>query len=98
MKKLYQKSELYFALVWIGLYVVVMNIALQFCGGLDDLAGKTAAQMLVPVVVAAAVNENFFSHPKRVAIFVCINNIFFEKLLGCLSDALLYKRVPMVCR
>lgn len=50
MKKLYQKSEILFALVWIGLYVVVMNIALQVCGGFDDLAGKTAAQLLVPVV------------------------------------------------
>ena len=50
MKKLYQKNELYFALVWIGLYVVVMNIALQFCGGFDDLASKTAGQVLVPVI------------------------------------------------
>jgi len=50
MKKLYQKNELTFALVWIGLYVVVMNIALQFCGGFDDLASKTVPQMLVPVV------------------------------------------------
>ena len=31
MKKLYEKSEISFALVWIGLYVVMMNIALQFC-------------------------------------------------------------------
>lgn len=54
MKKLYQKSELYFALVWIGLYVVVMNIALQFCGGFDDLAGKTVPQLLVPVVCVVA--------------------------------------------
>ena len=50
MEKLYQKNELYFALVWIGLYVVVMNIALQFCGGFDDLAGKTAGQVLIPVI------------------------------------------------
>lgn len=50
MKKLYEKNELTFALVWIGLYVVVMNIALQFCGGFDDLASKTVPQMLVPVV------------------------------------------------
>lgn len=50
MKKLYEKNELTFALVWIGLYVVVMNIALQFCGGFDDLASKTAGQVLVPVV------------------------------------------------
>ena len=40
MTKLYRKSELGFALVWIGLYVVVMNIALQFCGGFDDLENK----------------------------------------------------------
>jgi len=50
MKKLYSKSEITFALVWIGLYVVVMNIALQFCGGFDDLAGKTVPQMLIPVI------------------------------------------------
>ena len=50
MKKLYEKNELTFALVWIGLYVVVMNIALQFCGGFDNLAGKTATQVLVPVI------------------------------------------------
>ncbi len=50
MKKLYEKSEIYFALVWIGLYVVVMNIALQVCGGLDDLAEKSAWQVAVPVV------------------------------------------------
>ena len=50
MKKLYEKYELIFSLVWIGLYVVVMNIALQFCGGLDDLASKTMQQVLVPVI------------------------------------------------
>ena len=50
MKKLYEKNELTFALVWIGLYVGEMNIALQFCGGFDDLASKTAAQVLVPVI------------------------------------------------
>lgn len=50
MTKLYKKTELGFALVWIGLYVVVMNIALQFCGGFDDLESKTVAQLLVPVV------------------------------------------------
>ncbi len=50
MTKLYRKNELGFALVWIGLYVVVMNIALQFCGGFDNLDNKTVTQMLVPVV------------------------------------------------
>jgi len=50
VKKLYEKNELTFSLVWIGLYVVVMNIALQFCGGFDDLASKTASQVLVPVI------------------------------------------------
>lgn len=53
MKKLYEKSELSFALVWIGLYVVIMNIALQVCEGFDNLADKTVAQMLVPVVCVA---------------------------------------------
>ena len=50
MKKLYEKNEITFALVWIGLYVVVMNIALQFCGGFDDLASKTVSQILPPVI------------------------------------------------
>ena len=51
MKKLYEKSEIWFALVWIGLYVLLMNIGLQFAGGLDDLAGKTVSGLLVPVVI-----------------------------------------------
>ena len=50
MKRLYEKNEVYFALVWIGLYVVVMNAALQFCDGFDNLASKTAVQVIVPVV------------------------------------------------
>lgn len=58
MKKLYQNNEIAFALVWIGVYVAVMNVALQFCGGFDDLAGKTVPQLLVPVacilILAAA--------------------------------------------
>ena len=53
MKKLYEKNEVAFALVWIGLYVVVMNLALQVCDGFDDLAGKTVPQMLVPVACIA---------------------------------------------
>ena len=53
MRKLYEKNQVNFALVWIGIYVIVMNIALQFCGGLDDLAGKTVPQMVVPVVCIA---------------------------------------------
>ena len=54
MKKLYEKNELAFALAWIGIYVVVMNLALQFCGGFDDLASKTVEQMIVPVLCIAA--------------------------------------------
>lgn len=50
MTKLYKKSELAFALLWIGLYVVVMNIALQFCGGFDHLESKSVQQLLVPVI------------------------------------------------
>lgn len=49
MKRLYKKNELYFALLWIAVYVIVMNIALQFCDGFDNLETKTVAQMLVPV-------------------------------------------------
>ena len=54
MIKLYEKNEVYFSLVWIGLYVVVMNIAMQICGGFDNLADKTVSQMLVPVVCIVA--------------------------------------------
>lgn len=54
MKKLYEKNEVTFALVWIGLYVVVMNIALQLCGGFDDLASKTVPQLLAPVICVVA--------------------------------------------
>lgn len=54
MRKLYEKNEVTFALVWIALYVVVMNIALQFCGGFDNLADKTAGQLAVPVVCVTA--------------------------------------------
>ena len=54
MKKLYEKNEVGFALVWIGLYVVLMNVGLQVCGGLDDLASKTAGALLVPVIIGAA--------------------------------------------
>lgn len=52
MKKLYEKNEIGFALVWIGLYVVLMNIGLQFCGGMDNLAEKTAGQVMVPALLA----------------------------------------------
>lgn len=52
-----------FTLVWIGLYVVVMNIALQFCEGFDDLSSKTAQQVMVPVIYicALAVFQQFGS-------------------------------------
>jgi len=48
VKKLYENKPVTFALLWIGLYVLLMNIALNFCGGLDDLAAKTAAQVAIP--------------------------------------------------
>ena len=56
MKKLFDKNEVVFALVWIGIYLVVMNIALQFCGGFDDLENKTVPQLLVPVVCIFALS------------------------------------------
>jgi membrane protease YdiL (CAAX protease family) len=66
MKKLYHKSELSFSLVWIGLYVVVMNIALQFCDGFDHLESKTVTQVLIPVicilVLAAAATGWILKH------------------------------------
>ena len=55
MKKLYKKNEVAFALVWIALYVIVMNIALQFCKGFDNLAAKTVSQMLIPVISIVAI-------------------------------------------
>ena len=54
MKKLYEKNQVTFALVWIALYVVVMNIALQFCGGFDNLAAKTPLQVLIPTLCVTA--------------------------------------------
>lgn len=54
MKKLYEKSEIWFALAWIGLYVVGMNIALQFAGGFDNLAEKTVPMLLPAVGVSLA--------------------------------------------
>jgi len=54
MKKLYEKNEVAFALVWIGIYVIVMNIALRLCGGFDDLAAKTVQQLWIPVICIAA--------------------------------------------
>ena len=36
-------------MVWIGIYVALMNLALRFCGGFDDLATKTPGQVAVPV-------------------------------------------------
>lgn len=56
MKKLFYKNEVAFALVWIGLYLVVMNIALQFCGGFDELGSKTVPQLLIPVVCILALS------------------------------------------
>lgn len=54
MRKLYNKNPVSFALVWIGLYVVMMNVALQFCGGLDNLADKAPSQVLIPVLCSLA--------------------------------------------
>ena len=51
MRKLYEKSEIWFALTWIGLYVLAMNVGLQFAGGLDDLADKTVPGLLVLVAI-----------------------------------------------
>ena len=62
MLKLYKKSEIAFALVWIALYVVIMNIALQFCGGFDNLSEKSVQQVLIPVIciVILAVAASFW--------------------------------------
>lgn len=72
MKKLYEKNQVLFSLIWIGLYVVLMNIALQFCGCFDDLASKTVPQMLVPVVcilVLAAASTFWIVKNKRTETF-----------------------------
>ena len=49
MSALYRKSVPGFALAWIGAYVGLMNLALQFCGGFDDLALKPPGRVAVPV-------------------------------------------------
>lgn len=56
MTKLYKKDEVVFSLVWIGLYVLVMNMALRFCGGFDNLADKTVGQVLIPVICILALS------------------------------------------
>ena len=48
--KIYKKSEITFALIWIAIYVITMNIASQFCNGFDHLETKTIPQLLVPVI------------------------------------------------
>lgn len=48
MINLYKKSPLWFSLFWIFLYVGIMNIAMQFCGGFDNLQEKTTTQLLIP--------------------------------------------------
>lgn len=53
--KIYKKSEITFALIWIAIYVSVMNIALQFCNGFDHLETKTIPQLLVPVICIAII-------------------------------------------
>ena len=50
LKRIYNKNEVNFALIWIAIYVVIMNIALNYCGGFDNLASKTIDQLLVPVI------------------------------------------------
>lgn len=53
--KIYKKSEITFALIWIAIYVIIMNIALQFCNGFDHLETKTIPQLLVPVICIASI-------------------------------------------
>lgn len=48
---MYKKNELHFALIWIAIYVIGMNIALQFCNGFDHLETKTPTQLLIPVII-----------------------------------------------
>lgn len=50
LKKLYERNEIAFTLVWTALYMILMNIAQQFCGGFDKLAAKTVPQLLIPVI------------------------------------------------
>ncbi len=50
LKRIYKENEVNFALIWIVIYVVIMNIALNYCGGFDNLASKTIDQLLVPVI------------------------------------------------
>lgn len=50
LKRIYKKNEVNFALIWIAIYVVIMNIALNYCGGFDNLVSKTINQLLIPVI------------------------------------------------
>ena len=50
LKKLYNKNEIKFSIIWILIYVIVMNIALNYCDGFDNLATKATSQMLIPVI------------------------------------------------
>lgn len=50
LKRIYKKNEVNFALIWIAIYVVIINIALNYCGGFDNLVSKTIDQLLVPVI------------------------------------------------
>ena len=81
MLKLYKKSEIAFALVWIALYVVIMNIALQFCGGFDNLSEKSVQQVLIPVIciVILAVAASFWIAKNKLSekYGLCVNMMEF---------------------
>ena len=84
MKKLYEKSELCFALLWIFLYVIIMNIALQFCGGLDNLSTKTIPQMLIPVISILLLSLHttiYFPRVEIISVFNCLTIISVTSIL-----------------
>ena len=61
MKKLYEKNELTFALVWIGIYCVLQSLA----NPLNEIIGSKSAVSAVFCVVQAIVLFSFMCKLKR---------------------------------
>lgn len=53
MKRLYEKNELLFALIWIGIYVVLFSLA-------DELSGRIGVEKLVTAIVGITLSVGLF--------------------------------------
>ena len=53
MKRLYEKNELLFALIWIGIYVVLFSFA-------DELSGRIGVEKLVTAIVGITLSVGLF--------------------------------------